>query len=174
MKGKLLLLLLLAFLVGCKEEDMSPTDEGINRAILEKYIWKNDILIDEVFTDNSTPESYIRTSTLSFTQTQYTHRVQDATNNHSAIKNLSKQYRDPKRVSEYWGDFNINGADSTLTLSYRVNNKITNQLNLSQDSLVIYSTYKIIHLSDDELTLKLTNDSVMNGYNRIMTYKPIK
>ena len=174
MKGKFLLLIAFAFLIGCKEEDMSPIDGEFNRALLEKYIWKNDILINEVFTDNSSPESYIRSTTLSFTPTQYSHTIKDSIHQLTAFKISDVSELKHKRVSEYWGDYKINGQDSTLILSYRLNNKISEKLNLNADSLVIYSKYKIIHLSENELTLKLTNDSLVNGFNTIMTYKPVK
>ncbi|GGE21916.1 MULTISPECIES: hypothetical protein [Sphingobacterium] len=172
MKGKILLFFIITLLFGCKEEDMSPVDGEFNKALLEKYIWKNNVLIDEVFTDNSNPEHYNRTTTLSFTGTQYSHIVQD-----SVKGNMDAQSRmNPLaiRTSEYWGDYTFNGLDSTITLSYRVNEKVLNKMNISSDSLIIHSSYKIISLSEDELTLKLKNDSVMHGYNTVMTFKPVK
>mgnify|MGYP003575024453 CR=1 FL=1 len=174
MKGRLLLFLIFTILIGCKEEDMSPIEGEFDKSLLEKYIWKNDILIDEVFTDNSSPEHYNRITTLSFTATQYTHTVQDSVNNIFVLKGNKDQVKTADRISEYWGDYSFNGQDSTLVFSYRVNEKLFNRLNLSSDSMIIYNTYKIINLSEDELTLKLTNDSVLHGYNPVMTFKPIK
>lgn len=174
MKGRFLLFIIIGILVGCKEEDMSPLEGEFDKTLLEKYIWKNDILIDEVFTDNSSPEHYNRVTTLSFTATQYSHTVQDSVKESSLFRDKMDHERTASRISEYWGDYTFNGQDSTLVFSYRVNEKLFNRLNLSSDSLIIYNTYKIINLSEDELTLKLTNDSVMHGYNPVMTYKPIK
>jgi len=174
MKGKLLLLLIFAFLIGCKEEDMSPIDGGLNQAILEKYIWKNEILIDEVFTDNSSPERYSRSTTLSFTETQYSHSIQDSINEYSANIKGMKQEKASPRLREFWGDYVFNMADSTLILSYRVNDKIKSKLNLSSDSLIISTKYKILNLSEDELTLKMDNDSLNYNFNTEMTFKPVK
>ena len=91
MKGRLLLFLIFTILIGCKEEDMSPIEGEFDKSLLEKYIWKNDILIDEVFTDNSSPEHYNRVTTLSFTATQYTHTVQDSVNNNFVLKGNKDQ-----------------------------------------------------------------------------------
>jgi hypothetical protein len=172
MKDKLLFLLFIAFLIGCKEEDMSLVDGGLNQAILEKHIWKNEILIDEVFTDNTTPERYSRFTTLSFTGTQYSHSIQDSIKENF----LNNSNVDPTsgRLREFWGDYTINPIDSTLILSYRVNEKIQSAMNIPSDSLVISTKYKILKLSENELTVQMRNDSTSYIYNTPMTFKPVK
>ncbi len=172
MKGKFLLLFILAIFIGCKEEDMSPIQGELNKAILEKYIWKNDVLVDEVFTDNSSPERYTKSTTLSFTSTQYTYKVEHGFKDTKA--NLKSSDANQVRISEYWGDFQFNPIDSTLILSYTLNNNIHLAWKPDGDSLIVHTKYKVLNLADDELTIKLDKDSLGHGFNPIMTFKPVK
>src|SRR5690606_36889205 len=139
MKGRLLLFLIFTILIGCKEEDMSPIEDEFDKSLLYKYIWINDSLIDEDFTDYSTPEDYTRVTTLSFTATQYTHTVQDSVSNSFVLKGNKDHVKAADSISEYGGDYSFNGQDSTLVFSYRVNDKLFNRLTLSSDSMIIYN-----------------------------------
>ena len=172
MKAKLLFLLIVALLIGCQDEDMSPIDRGLNQVILEKHIWKNEVLIDEVFTDNRSPERYSRATTLSFTETQYSHSIQDTLNENSNKDTKSDKFSG--RLREFWGDYDFNSVDSTLILSYRIHDKIKASLNLSTDSLIISTKYKILKLSEDELIIQMRNDSLTYIYNTPMTFKAVK
>src|SRR5690606_25416737 len=158
MNAKLLFLLIVAFLIGCQEEDMSPIEQGLYQAILEKHIWKNEVIMDEVITDNRSPERYSRATTLSFTATQSPHTIQDTLKDNS--NNDTKSDKFTGRLREFWGDYDFNSADSTLILSYRIHDKIKTSLNLSTDSLIISTKYKILKLSEDELIIQMRNDSL--------------
>ncbi len=167
MKFKFLLLICFAFLIGCKEEDMSPIEGDLNKALLEKNIWKNEVNVDEQFTDNSDAQKYMRVSTISFTGSHYS---QSVSKHSSSLQGVPPD----SSYTEFWGEYVLSGADSILTLHYKIHSDMAERWIPNSDSLVFQTRFKIISLTEQELAIKPLLDSLKTSYSPVMTYKAVK
>ncbi|MGH2624810.1 MAG: hypothetical protein ACRDE7_14165, partial [Sphingobacterium sp.] len=115
MKWPLLYCFLLSLLIGCKDDEIMPSQQPINKSLLEQNIWINQQEIEEQYTDQSAPIKYLKSATFSFTPSHYSHKITSAlqktgTKNTAELENL-----------EIWGAYKISVIDSVITLFYTNN-----------------------------------------------------
>ena len=169
MKWTLLYCFLFSLLIGCKDEQVMPSQSPINRSLLEQNIWINQQEVEEQYTDQIDPIKYLKSTTFSFTPSHYSHKIASALQNKGA-KNTAELEN-----LEIWGAYEISALDSVITLFY------TNNLLTETDqtpSLETYSPlalkYKIIKLTTNELTLKHIVDSTFTENQPEITFRPWK
>lgn len=169
MKWTLLYCLSFALLIGCKDEELMPSEQLINRSLLEQSIWINQQEVEEQYTDQIDPIKYLKSSTFSFTATHYTHKIAS-----SLQKNITKNIPELEHL-DIWGAYQTSAIDSTITLFYSRDLLSTENPNPSlADYTPLELKYKIIKLTPNELTLKHIVDSTFTENQPEITFRPSK
>ncbi|MGO1786450.1 MAG: hypothetical protein ACTHZ1_01570 [Sphingobacterium sp.] len=165
LKGKLLFFICIITLAGCEDDDLSAIAQKNEVDLLQMHVWENQIEIDEQFTDNSQPVKYKKSSTLAFTETQYTHIIQNTASQKSDAS-------PSKKTEEYWGDYQYSPKDSLITLHYTVgSDSIGGDSTLSR-TVVVHARYKIVEINENMLTLIAASDSSQSYGHPKITFKP--
>lgn len=165
LKGKLLLFICIITLAGCKDDDLSAIAPKNELELLQMHVWENQIEIDEQFTDNSKSVKYKKSSTLAFTETQYTHIIQNTGSEKPNAPTATK-------TEEYWGDFQYSPKDSLITLNYTVGSDSIGGDSTPGRTVVVHARYKIVEITEDLLTLTAALDSSESYGHPKITFKP--
>jgi len=157
-------------LFGCKEDDLLPQNNSLDVSLLKQYSWENRTEVEEQAVDQSEVYQYVRNTSLSFTESQFTHKTA------SYFLNQPKQSGSVNLLpaldnGEFYGAYKLSAVDSVLTFSFNYSNALKDRWNLPKDSVVSNIQYKIIQLNKSTLEMRPISDIQINGASQILTFK---